>query len=426
MIMNLNHPRLVNYRNVITRLCPCNLWITRIKRVMTIVVIGFFCLSKAYAGEPTFTPSVAAELRYFPESPAFDGQLEHFQPSVVLSGEGRWVSDDRKKRVRFEPFLRVDSQDSERTHFDMRELSYSQRFSDFDLLVGNGQIFWGVAESRNVVDIINQFDVVENNDETDKLGQPLVRIGKFTDIGRFELYYLPYFRERTFPGRDGRQRAKLVVDTDEAEYERGGEEFAGDFALRYKHQIDKFDIGAHVFYGGARAPFFEISPDGSRLIPVYQELAQGGVDIQWTSDAWLLKFEGITANQSGDTFLSTVAGFEYTFFDVKESGIDVGLLSEVLYDGRDQNETAVNLFENDVFVGTRITWNDIEESELLAGAIVDWETGSAFSSIEYERRIGNNMKFEAEVQYLMSLDDDSPLEAVERDSNFTLRLTRFF
>ncbi|MEM6811437.1 MAG: hypothetical protein AAF549_03110 [Pseudomonadota bacterium] len=382
--------------------------------------------SQTAFADVSFTPSVATELRYFPESPAYDGQLENFQPSIVFSGEGRWTSDDRRKRVRFEPFLRLDAQDNERTHFDVRELTYSQRFSDFDLLVGNGQIFWGVAESRNVVDVINQFDVVENNDETDKLGQPLIRLGKFTDIGRFEAYYLPFFRERTFPGSDGRQRTALIVDTDEAEYERGGEEFAGDFALRYKHQIDKFDIGAHVFYGTARTPFFEVSSDGLRLVPVYQELAQGGVDVQWTSDAWLLKFEGITANQSGDTFLSTVAGFEYTFFDVKQSGIDIGLLTEVLYDGRDQDETALNLFENDVFVGSRITWNDVEESELLLGAIVDWETGSTFSSIEYETRIDDNMKFEAEAQYLASPDNNAPLEAVERDSNVTLRLTRFF
>ncbi|TQV78782.1 hypothetical protein FKG94_12230 [Exilibacterium tricleocarpae] len=377
------------------------------------------------AGAPTFTPNIGVELRYFPDSPAFDGQLEHVQPSVAFGVEGRWVSDDRKKRVRFEPFLRVDAQDSERTHFDLRELTYSQRLSDFDLLVGSAQVFWGVAESRNVVDIINQFDGVENNDETDKLGQPLVRLGKFTDVGRFEAYYLPYFRERTFPGKDGRQRGPLVVDTDAAEFERGGEEFAGDFALRYQHQIDKFDIGAHIFYGTNRSPFFKLNGDGSRLIPVYQELTQGGVDLQWTSDAWLLKFEGIAAHSGGETYISSVAGFEYTFFDVKESGIDVGILAEGLYDNRDETQTALTLFENDVFLGTRITWNDVQESELLAGAVVDWESGATFGSIEFETRIGENMKFEVEAQILSSPDSE-PLAQQERDSNITVRLTRYF
>ena len=390
-----------------------------------IIVLFAMISSSALASDFSFTPSVTTEFRYFPESPAYDGQLEYFQPSVYFSGEGRWISKDRKKRLQFEPFLRVDVQDDERSHFDIRELNYSQRFSNFDLLIGNAQIFWGVAESRNVVDVINQFDEVENSDETDKLGQPLIRFGKFTDIGRFEVYYLPYFRERTFPGGDGRQRRPLTVDLDNAEYDEGREEWAGDFALRYQHQIDQFDIGIHVFTGTARAPFLKSNGEGTSHIPIYQKLTQGGVDIQRTWDAWLLKLEVVIADQSGDNFTSNVFGLEYTFFDFSNSGVDIGILFEGLYDNRDENKTASTLFENDIFVGTRFTWNDFQESELLLGAIIDWKTGSMFSSIEYERRIGENMKFEVEAQYFLA-EDSEPLAQFERDSNLTLKLTRYY
>ena len=390
-----------------------------------IIVLFAMISSSALASDFSFTPSVTTEFRYFPESPAYDGQLEYFQPSIYFSGEGRWISKDRKKRLQFEPFLRVDVQDDERSHFDIRELNYSQRFSNFDLLIGNAQIFWGVAESRNVVDVINQFDEVENSDETDKLGQPLIRFGKFTDIGRFEVYYLPYFRERTFPGGDGRQRGPLTVDLDNAEYDEGREEWAGDFALRYQHQIDQFDIGIHVFTGTARAPFLKLNEEGTSLIPIYQKLTQGGVDIQRTWDAWLLKLEVVIADQSGDNFISNVLGLEYTFFDFSNSGIDIGILFEGLYDNRDENKTASTLFENDIFVGARFTWNDFQESELLLGAIIDWKTGSMFSSIEYERRIGENMKFEVEAQYFLA-EDSEPLAQFERDSNLTLKLTRYY
>ena len=390
-----------------------------------IIVLFAMISSSALASDFSFTPSVTTEFRYFPESPSYDGQLEYFQPSIYFSGEGRWISKDRKKRLQFEPFLRVDVQDDERSHFDIRELNYSQRFSNFDLLIGNAQIFWGVAESRNVVDVINQFDEVENSDETDKLGQPLIRFGKFTDIGRFEVYYLPYFRERTFPGVDGRQRGPLTVDLDNAEYDEGREEWAGDFALRYQHQIDQFDIGIHVFTGTARAPFLKSNGEGTSHIPIYQKLTQGGVDIQRTWDAWLLKLEVVIADQSGDNFTSNVFGLEYTFFDFSNSGIDIGILFEGLYDNRDENKTASTLFENDIFVGARFTWNDFQESELLLGAIIDWKTGSMFSSIEYERRIGENMKFEVEAQYFLA-EDSEPLAQFERDSNLTLKLTRYY
>lgn len=390
-----------------------------------IIVLFAMISSSALAIDFSFTPSITTEFRYFPESPVYDGQLEYFQPSIYFSGEGRWISKDRKKRLRFEPFLRLDVQDDERSHFDIRELNYSQRFSNFDLLIGNAQIFWGVAESRNVVDVINQFDEVENSDETDKLGQPLIRFGKFTDIGRFEVYYLPYFRERTFPGGDGRQRGPLTVNLDNAEYDEGREEWAGDFALRYQHQIDQFDIGIHVFTGTARAPFLKLNEEGTSLMPIYQKLTQGGVDIQRTWDAWLLKLEVVIADQSGDNFISNVLGLEYTFFDFSNSGIDIGILFEGLYDNRDENKTASTLFENDIFAGARFTWNDFQESELLLGTIIDWETGSMFSSIEYERRIGENMKFEVEAQYFLAQDSE-PLAQFERDGNLTLRLTRYY
>ncbi len=410
MIMNSNRLRLASFK------------------VFSLIVLVAGCLvtpPASKAGQPSFTPSLGGELRFFPQSPAYEGQLDSLQPSFILSGDGRWTSDDRKRRVRVKPFLRLDGEDSERTHFDLRELSYSQRLPEFDVLAGNAQVFWGVAESHNVVDVINQFDTVENGDEGDKLGQSLLRLGKFTDIGRIEFFYLPYFRERTFPGEDGRQRSSLVVDTDNARYERSAEETAGDVALRYKHQIDMFDVGAHLFAGTGRDPFFTPSADGESLIPTYQRLSQGGLDVQWTSDAWLLKFEATAASQSAESIFSTVAGFEYTFFDLGETGIDVGLLAEGLYDTRDDSEVPLTLFDNDVFAGTRVTWNDIDESELLVGGLYDVETGAVSGSIDYETRIGSVMVLEAETR-LLSAPEEDPLYQQRRDSNFTLRLTRYF
>lgn len=412
MRMSLNLLRLRNYSYLYKR------FITSIAASMYLAVA-----TSATAGEPTFTPSLGTELRYFPEDAAHAGQMNGVQSSLIVSGEGRWVSDDRKQRIRFEPFLRLDARDNERTHWDIRELSYSKRTADFDIFAGAGQIFWGVAESRNVVDVINQFDVVENSDETDKLGQPMLRIGKFFDVGRIEAYYLPYFRERTFSGIDGRQRGPIPFDTDDALYERNGGQWAGDFALRYTTQFDAFDIGAHVFYGTNRNPVFTLR--SGELVPLYQELAQSGIDVQWTQDEWLLKFEIMGARSGNDDYIALVGGYEYTFFDIAQSGIDIGVLTEYLYDSRDETKTALSLFENDVFIGSRLTLNDMQDTELLGGAIIDIETGAAFGSIEFERRIGDNYLLEAEMQYLTS-PSDNPINDFDSDSNLILRLTRYF
>ena len=380
----------------------------------------------AFADGFDFRPEIGLETRLFPDSPQFDEQFETVQGSLIFSGDGRWTSGDRDTRVLFEPYVRLDSEDDERTYVDLREASLRHEINrDWDILVGVSQVFWGVAESRNVVDIINQFDTVEDVDEGEKLGQPMLRLSRRGDFGTIEAYYLPYFRERLFPGEDGRLRTEPFVDTDEASFERGGGEWAGDFALRYTKRLGDFDLGLHAFHGTSRNPRLDFNPATGRLDPFYPELTQGGIDLQWTSDAWLLKGEAVLGDMLGQTFASTVAGFEYTFFDVADSGWDVGLIGEYLYDDRDQSRLPVTLFENDVFLGTRITLNDIQDSEFLAGAIVDDRTGAVFASAEFQRRIGDTVLLEVEARAFAASDDPfiAPLDA---DDHLLIRLTRYF
>ena len=59
-------------------------------------------------------------------------------------------------------------------------------------------------------------------------------------------YLLPYFRERTFAGVDGRLRSPLPVATDNAQYESSDEENHVDFALRYSHYLGSFDDRVHL------------------------------------------------------------------------------------------------------------------------------------------------------------------------------------
>lgn len=371
------------------------------------------------------TPEVAVEARLFPESPQFDDQLETLQPSLILTGDLRWTSKERHTRILFEPFVRLDGQDNERTYGDIREASVTRRFGEWDLLLGVTQVFWGVAESRNIVDVINQFDTVEDFDQGEKLGQPAIRVGRRTDIGRFQAYYLPFFREQILPGRDGRLRINPLVDTDNADFERDGKQWAGDFALRYTNTVGKFDIGLHGFYGTSRNPQLVFDKNTNSFTPFYQERTQGGADIQYTDGPWLLKLESAGANVGGDSFLSSVVGFEYTFFGVRGSSIDVGLIGEYLYDDREGSDVPVTTFENDAFAGTRITFNDTQDTEVLAGAIVDTKTGGLIGSLEFQRRLGANMLVEVEGRFF-DASNDPLVQPFDQDSHLTIRLTRYF
>lgn len=397
----------------------------RLVQIAILVAVSTYDTVVSAGGTLRVSPEIAVEGRFFGADPRFAGQFDHVQGGLILSGDLRWTSDDRAIRVLVEPYLRLDTQDDARTYFDLREGSMSYRAGDWNFLVGVSQVFWGVAESRNVVDIINQFDTVEDFDEGEKLGQPMLRVGRATDFGTFEAYYLPFFREREFPGLDSRLRTSLPVDEDAATYERGGEEFAGDFALRYSNRFGAFDLGVHAFYGTSRNPVLTPNATGTELTPFYPRLVQGGVDLQYTSGPWLLKLEAIGANAANNTFASTVAGFEYTFFDIRQSGVNVGLIGEYLYDSRDQTRAPITLFENDAFIGTRIALNDTQDTEILAGAIVDNDTRGTVASIEAQTRVGERMLLEAEARFFIG-SDDPLVEPFKDDDHLLLRLTYFF
>ncbi|MEM9723904.1 MAG: hypothetical protein AAF909_00380 [Pseudomonadota bacterium] len=398
----------------------------------SIFIVSFaaaFTQAPAHSQSVRVTPEIAIESRVFAQDPQFDGQLDAFQAALILSGDLRWTSRDRQTRVRVEPYLRLDAEDRERSYGDIREASLGRRFSDWDVLFGVTQEFWGVAESRNVVDIINQFDTVEDFDQGEKLGQPALRLGRRTAIGRFDAYYLPFFRQQRAPGRVGRVRQDPRLDTDDVAFERGGGRWAGDVALRYTHTAGRFDIGLHAFRGTSRAPLLvpRFGPGGEidRFTPFYQRLTQGGVDLQFTEGPWLLKVEAVGLGLGDERIVSAVAGFEYTFFDVSGSGADVGLIGEYLYDSREALTAPPTPFDNDAFLGTRVTLNDTQDTELLAGAIIDGETRAVIGTVELQTRLGEATLLELEGRYFDG-SGDPLLDPFNRDSHLTLRLTRYF
>ena len=209
---------------------------------------------------------VALENRVFTNDAKQAVQDKNVQHSIVAEPEWYYVSEDDAHTFTFKPFVRLDSVDDERTHFDIRDLSYLHQADDWEVKAGVSSVFWGVTESRHLVDIVNQYDTVEDSDEEDKLGQPMIQFSTFQDWGTLRLFYLPYSRERSFPGLEGRLRGPMVVSGDE-QYESHLNEWYPTGAIRYETVWDDFDIGLSHFHGTAREPRLVMNA-GGRLTPI--------------------------------------------------------------------------------------------------------------------------------------------------------------
>jgi len=379
----------------------------------------------AQADEWEVTGFVGIDNRTFWQNERFEGQDDGFNASLHVQPELYWRSEDGSQRVSVVGFGRYDNQDDERSHVDLREAYWGYESVGWDVNAGFSKVFWGVAESRHLVDVINQTDLVEDLDQEDKLGQPMVNVNLQRVYGRFELYIMPWFRERTFPGTDGRFRTPLPVDTDNPIYESTDKDRHNDVALRYSHYFGDVDVGAYVFDGTSREPSFVVADEGDRLIPAYEQMTQFGVDLQYTRDSWLWKFEGIRRETDRHTFNAAVGGLEYTFFGVGGKVADVGVLFEYLYDGRDATAPPT-AFDDDIFVGARLALNDSSDTSLLAGVAIDTEIHETFFNLEAERRFGDNITVDLRLRVFSNAEAGEALYAFEQDDYLQLRVNWYY
>jgi hypothetical protein len=154
------------------------------------------------------------------------------------------------------------------------------------------------------------------------------------------------------------------------------------------------------------------------------------LDIQATFDIWLWKLEVISNNgYDNDRYTAAVGGFEYSFFDVAESGTDIGVILEYQYDDREYDVSGSKIYDSIVF-GSRFAFNDEQSTELLIGLSIIEESHNQFWNIEASRRIGESWKLTIEARLISHVEDTKPLESplysVRNDSFVMIELARYF
>jgi hypothetical protein len=379
----------------------------------------------ADAGTLTLRGSVGVELRTFTMRPAYAMQdRDLVQGSIVGNAKLSWASADNDVVIDVAPFLRLDTIDDQRSHADLREAAVNIYSEHLDLRLGVSKVYWGVTESRKLVDIVNQTDLVEEPKGDEKLGQPMLMLrGHVADFEAAALV-LPAFRPRTFPGAEGRLRPAMPIAEERALYESDDRTGRIDVAGRLKGRVDDFDIGVSYFSGTSREPRFEF--DGTALVPVYDVIDQAGLDVQATLDQTLLKLEAITRDghrgAGARRFSAVVAGVEHTLPQIADTKWDLGLILEFDWDDRPRSAPPT-IYDKDFFVGARFAFNDDGDSTALLGALVDMQKGSVYATLEASTRLYESLRLELEGAFVLRADDrDTVLRQYRDDSFLSIRL----
>jgi len=377
------------------------------------------------AGAVDIRANLSAEYQHFFSAPERSGQAGD---NLSLSFEPEfYYAFANRDSVTFTPFVRWDESDSERSHGDIRKLYWHRVEQNWELRAGIDQVFWGVTESVHLVNIVNQIDLVESPNAEELLGQPMIHFTWIPALGNVELFLLPGFRERTFPGRDGRPGVGLQVDNDNAHYASGAGDKRTDIALRWSATHGIWDIGLAHFSGTSREPRFDpqqfsLNRHGEReYIPLYEVIDQTSIDLQSTTESWLLKLEAITRNGQGDRFSAAASGVEYTFVGIGGTVMDLGVIGEYLYDERPEA-----VLDDDIAIGLRLALNDFQSTELVAVLLRDRDNGSSSFYVEASRRIGDSFRLELEARGTTHVDRHDPLKTLDGDGFVQLSLGYFF
>ena len=361
--------------------------------------------------------SVAVEERVFKDATIGAG-ASRYETALIFNGSFFHVWDGGYQALSIEPFLRLDIAPGGSGRADLREASWQYNRARWQVRIGMREVYWGVVESRQLVDVLNQRELVVAGPGYVKLGQAMVNVATNQEWGRLDLFLVPWFRERTYSGRARLLWSSLPIDTEHARRGPGARRRLLDWAVRWAHSLGDWDIGLSHFSGTNREPRFLLGQGLSGIpvaVPCYEIVDQTSLDLQWTTRGWLWKLEARMSDFETGRYAAVAGGFEYAFTDY------MGIFLEYVFDSR--GELSTTSFADDFFVGARLL---LHEGIIQATTFADRKTGNSVLSLVASRRIGNIASVGLEAQAFLGSGSREPAFAPRQHTHLTLSVSHFF
>ncbi len=313
--------------------------------------------------------------------------------------------------------VHLDPADRRRDRFDATASASSR--GAMHVVAGLRKVSWGVLESADLVDVINQRDSDARWPSRATLGQPMIGGSWLSTWGTLELYLLPWARPRPFSGRRGLLWSEYEV-LDSAHRYRDSALLSRHAALatRWSLSASSWQVGLSMFTGTGRDPQFTLDRAGGLdpgWIPVYDRIRQIGLDAQYTEALWLGKLEVVVRDATNGRHVAFGMGLELAPTDY------LSVFGEVLYDSRGKDGTTS--LEHDAFAGARLLFQD---GSAVAGVFIDLVTANSTGCIMIERRLLNDLAVRLELRAFAGASAKEPPLALREQTSLSITLRRFF
>lgn len=348
--------------------------------------------ANAQTNSPSFGGFVGLETMSFLNSGHGPESIHAITGEFRLKGQ---FVDDLSYDLRL--YGRQTIQESGGGYFDPTVAKLTWQSGAWQVDVGYDLLFWGVAEGRNVVNIVNQRDQIRDLLGDQGLGQAMLAGRYFGSSYTVEGFILPGFRELDFGASGRRWGFGLPVDDSDSTFESGKKRRHIDYAFRLSGIAGDLEYGLSVFDGTLRQPRFNFDPSTGSLTPHYALGRQVGLELQYTAGPTLLKLEAarvIPRKDSEDSYWAGVAGIEYLTGSALDLPWETTLYAEYNWDSR--GDDGPSIFQNDVFLGLRVGFGNVDETELRLGMVKDLEHDGMLGSAKLTTRLNEQFRLVAE------------------------------
>lgn len=365
---------------------------------------------------------VTLEASWYPRTGAHAGQKDSFahlqtKPEIVIYGD--------EAEMLLQP--RISGGASGGGLVDFREAGVTARIGDADIFVGSTILFWGKVESYNPVDIVNSRDFSRGLMRSEKRGAPMVRLSWPLGPGQLDLMAID-FVENEYPVLSSRERPGLRV-TEGTSYSGGARRNDIANAVRWSGYFGDIDLGLSWYRGTGLSPRLLPQADGT-LRPDYSRIDQTGLDIQYLRGDTAFKAEIIRRKGQYDrlgaarNYRAGVFGIEHNLYDIVGDGRDLVLLAEYARDSR--KGLSHSGFQNDLTLGARWVWNDVEDTQIVGLLTRDLDNAAQTMTVSIDRRLTDELTFEASTRLVERYERDPNSTALSQDSAVIASVTYSF
>ena len=365
---------------------------------------------------------IMVEASWYPQSAAYADQKNSFvymevRPELVIYGDA----------IQAQVQPRISGGTAGDGRIDFREAHVTASLGNADILVGSTILFWGKVESYNPVDVVNARDFSRGLVRSEKRGAPMLSLSWPVGPGQLDLLAID-FAENIYPGMASRERPALRI-ANGASYSGGAKRNDIANAVRWSGYFDDIDLGVSWFRGTGSAPRLLPQLDGT-LKPDYSRITQAGLDIQYLRGDSSLKAELVRRSGQYDrvgtasTYRAGVIGIEHNIYGIMDGGHEIVLLGEYARDSR--KDRAHSGFQNDLTVGGRWLWNDVDDTEVLGLLTRDLDNGAQLMTVSIDWRISEEVTFEASARGTSRYASDPNNTALQKDSTVNMALTYRF